>query len=175
MVLLVPGLWNSGPDNPQSAWERERTDCVRVVQREWERPRRAEWVETLEAAIRRAPEPVVLAAHSLGCALVAHWAGRPSASLAQVRGALLVAPSDVEQPAYPEGPTGFAPMPRERLPFRSIVVRSSNDVYVSVARAAEFARAWGAEVVDAGPVGHINADSGLGSWEFGQRLLERLL
>jgi predicted alpha/beta hydrolase family esterase len=72
MVLLLPGLWNSGPENPQSYWERERGDCERVVQREWETPRREEWVATLEQAVRAARAPVVLSAHSLGCALVAH-------------------------------------------------------------------------------------------------------
>jgi predicted alpha/beta hydrolase family esterase len=46
---------------------------------------------------------------------------------------------------------------------------------VSLARAGEFARAWGARLVDAGPLGHINADSRLGSWAQGQALLAGLL
>jgi predicted alpha/beta hydrolase family esterase len=174
-VLLVPGLWNSGPENPQSVWERERTDCVRVVQRDWETPARDEWVATLQAAVTRTDGPVVLAAHSLGCALVAHWARSPGASTERVHGALLVAPTDPEAPSYPAGPTGFAPMPREKLPFRTLVVASSNDVYVSMERAREYARAWGARLVDAGPVGHINADSKLGRWVFGEKLLDELL
>jgi serine hydrolase len=168
-------LWNSGPENPQSYWERGRRDCVRVVQRDWERPACEEWVATLESAVRAADPPLVLSAHSLGCALVAHWAGTAGSSVGRVRGALLVAPSDVDDPAYPEGPTGFTPMPRRRLPFRTLVVASSNDVYVSMQRAREYAEAWGAELVDAGPIGHINADSKLGDWLFGRRLLEGLL
>ena len=35
-ILLVPGLWNSGPEHWQSYWERERTDCRRVLQKDWE-------------------------------------------------------------------------------------------------------------------------------------------
>jgi predicted alpha/beta hydrolase family esterase len=106
---------------------------------------------------------------------VAHWARDASAeNLQRVRGALLVAPSDPEGPNYPEGPTGFAPMPLVRLPFPSIVVASRNDVYVTMERAREYAAAWGSKLVDLGDAGHINASSGLGSWAAGYGLLQRL-
>jgi predicted alpha/beta hydrolase family esterase len=116
---------------------------------------------------------VVLAAHSLGCALVAHWAA-VSERTARVRGALLVAPSDVEAPTYPPGTTGFVPMPLKALPFPSIVVMSSDDAYVSPARARQFARAWGSRLVDVGPKGHINSASNLGRWPEGFALVEEL-
>ncbi len=170
-VLLVPGLYDSGPEHWQSHWERARGDCRRVVQRDWQTPSRAEWVATLDAAVAGLRGPPVLAAHSLGCCTVAYWAalGRPA------RGALLVAPSDVEAPSYPSGTTGFVPMPMARLPFPAIVVASDDDEYVTPERAAEFARAWGARLVRIGRAGHINSASGLGSWVDGQRLLEELL
>jgi len=170
-VLIVPGLYDSGPEHWQSHWERARGDCLRVVQRDWQTPSRADWVATLDAAVAGMRTPPVLAAHSLGCCTVAHWAalGR------RARAALLVAPSDVEAPSYPSGTTGFAPMPMQRLPFPSIVVASDDDEYVSAARAADFARAWGARLVRIGRAGHINSASGLGSWLDGQRLLEELL
>src|SRR5436305_12239296 len=174
-VLLVPGLWNSGPENWQSYWERERRDCLRVVQSDWETPHREDWVATLDRIVAASPEAVVLAAHSLGCALVAHWAGSPGASIGKVRGAMLVAPSDVEAPSYPPGPRGFGPMPGRMLPFAAVVVASSDDPYVTLERARQFARAWGADLVDAGPLGHINAESKLGSWPQGQAILEGLV
>src|SRR3954468_10163898 len=114
-VLLVPGLWNSGPENWQSYGERERGDCVRVVQSDWETPRREDWVRTLEKAVATAPEPVVLAAHSLACTLVAHWAGSPGATGGNGGGAVMVAPGAVEAPPSPKGPRGFEPMPRRTL------------------------------------------------------------
>ena len=172
-ILLVPGLWNSGPEHWQSYWERERTDCRRVLQRDWETPRCSDWVAALDTAVAGSNLPVVLAAHSLGCALVAHWAGG-SRHLAKVRGALLVAPSDVEAPSYPAGTTGFAPMPLEKLPFPSILVTSTNDVYVTPDRARQFARAWGSRLVDVGPKGHINSASSLGMWPEGFALVEEL-
>ena len=174
-ALILPGLSSSGPEHWQTMWEQRDPSCRRVEQREWETPRCADWVTTLDDAVSRSAGDVVLVAHSSSCALVAHWARDASSrNVTKVRGALLVAPSDPEAPSYPEGPTGFAPMPLARLPFPSIVVASRNDPYVSLERAREYAAAWGSELVDVGDAGHINAASGLGAWPTGYGLLQRL-
>lgn len=175
-VLILPGLYNSGPQHWQSHWEAGHPSFVRVQQRDWEIPDRQEWVETLHQAIVADPGPVVLAAHSLGCCLVAHWAAavHPHDG-GSVQGALLVAPSDVEAPSYPPGTTGFTPMPLARLPFPSIVVASTDDEYVGLARAERFAAAWGSRLEVVGPLGHINSASRLGSWPQGFALLRDLL
>jgi len=174
-ALILPGLSNSGPTHWQTLWEQSDPSCRRVEQAEWETPRCADWVSTLDAAVAASADPVVLVAHSSSCALVAHWARDASAEfVAKARGALLVAPSDPEGPNYPEGPTGFAPMPTARLPFPSIVVASRDDLYVTFERAREYASAWGSELVDLGDAGHINASSGLGTWSVGYGLLQRL-
>jgi predicted alpha/beta hydrolase family esterase len=170
-VLLLPGLWNSGPDHWQSHWEAAFPICKRVVQHDWETPRAEDWIERLQEQITAMQAPVVLAAHSLGCALVARWA--------QVHGkgvdaALLVAPSDTEAPSYPSGTTGFVPMPLQRLPFRSIVAASTDDPYVSLERARFFAQAWGAQFHCVGPKGHIGTAAKLGMWDEGLDLLQRL-
>jgi predicted alpha/beta hydrolase family esterase len=171
-VLTLPGLWNSGPEHWQSHWERVAPAVFRrVVQREWERPAAADWVEVLEGAVVDAGPGVLLAAHSLACALVALWA---QLSHTPIRGALLVAPSDVESPYYPEGPTGFAPMPLHKLPFPSVVVASDDDPYVSVLRARAFATAWGSRLVAVKGLGHLNSDSKLSDWPLGLSLLREL-
>jgi len=175
-VLTIPGLWNSGPEHWQTYWERERGDVRRVLQDEWERPRRADWVARIRAELRALEAPVVLAAHSLGCCTVAHLARDAAPSeLARVRGALLVAPSDVEAPSYPQGTVGFKPMPLARFSFPTIVAGSSNDEYVSPERARFFAAKWGARYVDMGARGHLNSASNLGLWPEGQTLLDELL
>ena len=170
-ILIVPGFGNSGPDHWQSLWQSALPGCVRVEQRDWEAPIRAEWVETLDDAIGRQPAAPVLVAHSLGCLAVAHWA---TAHARPVKGALLVAPPDVEEPYTPEAVRGFAPIPMARLPFATILVASRNDVYTAFARARGFADAWGSRFVDCGDAGHINADAGFGSWPDGERLLAEL-
>lgn len=170
-VLILPGLFNSGPEHWQSRWEAVHPEFRRVIQEDWERPRCADWMARLDAAVAATPN-AVLVAHSSSCALVAHWVARGGSG--RVRGALLVAPSDPEAPSYPVGPTGFAPMPRTRLPFPSVVVASTNDQYVSVERARGFAEAWGSRLVIVGDAGHINSQSGLGDWPAGFALLQEL-
>jgi serine hydrolase len=171
-VLILPGLYNSGPEHWQSRWEAAHRSFRRVVQSDWETPRRKDWVARLDEEVRATPD-AVLVAHSSSCALVAHWASTCPA--APVHGALLVAPSDPEGPAYPKGPTGFAPMPMQRLAFPTIVVASTDDIYVTMDRAQSFAGAWGSRLVNIGSAGHINSQSALGDWPFGLTLLEELI
>ncbi|HEV7704735.1 MAG TPA: alpha/beta fold hydrolase [Gemmatimonadaceae bacterium] len=170
-VLILPGLYDSGPDHWQSYWERSLPDVVRVTQRDWDTPDRVEWVATLERAVTEHGSDVVLVGHSTGCALIAFWAASTARA---VRGALIVGPSDTEAASYPRGPTGWTPMPMERLPFPSIVVASTDDEYVTIARAQHFANAWGSAFVNIGPAGHINSASGLGEWPLGRELLAEL-
>ena len=172
-VLTVPGLWNSGPLHWQTQWEAKHPHWQRVQQSNWDRPDRDEWVRTLETVIAAQTKPVILAAHSLGCCLVAQWAADTGGK--GVKGAMLVAPSDVEAPGYPEEGRSFDRMPLVRLPFRSIVVASTNDEYISVERAKFFAEAWGSELVMIGDAGHINGASGHGPWPRGEEILEELL
>ncbi|MFZ4110560.1 MAG: RBBP9/YdeN family alpha/beta hydrolase [Polymorphobacter sp.] len=175
-LVIIPGFNGSGPDHWQTLWQAKRPRAARVEQAHWHDPDPDSWTATLSATIAAAPGPVILVAHSLGCATVAHWAGRADAGLIdRIAGALLVAPCDVERPGLPVAIARFAPMPRPVLPFRSTVVASSNDAYASLDRARDFAAAWGSAFVDAGPLGHINAASGLGDWPYGEVLLDTLL
>ena len=171
-VITLPGLWNSGPQHWQTLWERTHPKWTRIPHRDWNNPTCHEWVEELDAAIALADGPPLLVAHSLSCALVAQWAA--SGSELHIAGALLVAPSDVDAPGYPKDAVGFGPMPMQRLPFPSIVVASSNDEYVSIERAREFAAAWGSRLVEIGEAGHINGASGFGAWPEGEALLKEL-
>jgi hypothetical protein len=170
-TLILPGLYDSGPEHWQSHWERSSPGFKRVRQANWETPDRRDWVAALDAAVAGEPGEVVLAAHSTACALVAFWA---AGSRRPIRGALLVGPSDTEAASYPVGPTGWRPMPLGRLPFPSILVASSDDEYVTLERAERFASAWGSRFVNAGPLGHINSASSLGDWPMGRALLESL-
>jgi hypothetical protein len=170
-VLILPGWGDSGPGHWQSLWERANPGFSRVVQRDWEYPIRTEWVEVLDREIRAAGGEVILVAHSLGCITMAHWARSGSRP---IRGALLVAPPDVEHPDFPPVTEGFAPIPRERLAFPSIVVASRNDPFGDFERSRALAQAWGSRFVDAGNSGHVNTDAGFGPWPLGETLLAEL-
>ncbi|PTL76891.1 alpha/beta hydrolase [Vitiosangium sp. GDMCC 1.1324] len=171
-LLIVPGYNNSGPQHWQSHWERLLPGALRVQQRDWDHPTVEEWVAALDAAIATCGEPPVLVTHSLGGSTVAHWAIRHRRA---IRGALLVAPPDLDSPALPSECLTFTPIPRQPLPFRSILIASRDDPYASFERSEQMARDWGSRLVDAGPTGHINSASGLGEWPWGQALLRELL
>jgi uncharacterized protein len=169
-ILIVPGFGNSGPDHWQTRWEQKLSSARRVWHPALEHARRDDWVEAVVEAVERAEKPVVLVAHSLGVIGIVHAASRlADLNLAsKVTGAFLVAPSNVERDSLrPEIDRAFAPIPRDPLPFPSLLVASRNDPYCDFEVAADHANAWGSALVDAGEAGHINADSGHGPWPEG--------
>lgn len=171
-VLIVPGYTGAGPGHWQTLWERKHPEYRRVEQRNWHQPQLEEWLAVLDAAVQDSPTPVVFVAHSLGCILIAHWHLHHSGD---IRGALMVAPADVEREDAPTPVRGFAPIPLQPLPFPSVVVASSNDPYVSPERAEHFAGSWGSRFVNIGPCGHIDTAAGFGPWRRGEVLLQNLL
>lgn len=176
VILIVPGIDNSGPDHWQTRWEARRDDCRRVDLGMWDKPHRNTWVNKLNLAIHRADGPVILVAHSLGCLTVAWWAEYEQPGFGNpVVGALLVAPPDVERPGPDERLARFGACPRSPLPFPGILAASRSDPYCTFRRALSLARDWNCRFVDCGDAGHINADSGLGDWREGERLLNRMI
>lgn len=173
LYLIVPGISNSSENHWQSLWERAFPDKFRrIEQREWNAPVCSAWIEKIENDVATAgPLNVVLVAHSLGCTAVAQWAQKYDT---KIKGALLVAPSDCEAPTYTFDTKGFAPIPLSKLPFKSIVVASTNDEYVSFERAKFFADTWGSELVNVGEKGHINLNAGFGAWDEGLEILKGL-
>jgi hypothetical protein len=172
-ILLVPGAGNSGPDHWHTHWQATDRTIQRVKQADWNDGTRAQWIEALDRDVRASSASVVLAAHSMGAVLVAHWA---AAHRGPIAGALLVAPADVEGNWAGEGSLyrRFAPIPMMRLPFASIVVASTNDPYLSISRAQELAQAWGSRLHVVGALGHVGSDAKLGNWEPGLKLLDGL-
>jgi len=171
-IFILPGLNNSGAEHWQTYWE-QQYGFTRIQQKDWDTPVCKDWITTIDQAISNHPsEEVVLVGHSLACCTIAHWARQYNRT---IKAALLVGPSDVEAPSYPPGTSGFAPMPLQRLPFKSTVVASSNDQYVTMERALYFARCWGSELIDVGALGHINSASNIGHWAEGYKILQSLL
>lgn len=169
--LIVPGLGNSGPEHWQTWFESSGSNFIRIQQQEWEAPACEEWISAIDRAVSAFdPSTVVLIGHSLGCLTIVHWANKYKRT---IKGALLVAPSDAEADVYTFPAKGFAPIPLDRLNFKTIVVASSNDVWVSLERAAHFAKCWGSELVNIGEAGHINSASGHYKWEEGLALLKK--
>jgi predicted alpha/beta hydrolase family esterase len=135
-------------------------------------------VRAIERTAREIDGPVIVVAHSGGVITVAHWAEQ---TRCHVHGALLAVPPDFERPTPPGFPTTFAlraggwlPVPREPLPFPSIVAASRNDPLAAYDRVNELASAWGSRLVDLGEVGHLNPASGFGEWPRALSLIDEL-
>jgi predicted alpha/beta hydrolase family esterase len=164
-TLIVPGLHGSGTDHWQTWMERQLNDCVRVMQSDWSNPELPQWSAKVRREIARAPGRVYVVAHSFGClaAVQAAFDYRE-----RVDGLMLVAPADPDRfglsAAIPERPLG--------LP--TVVVASTNDPWMSFRQAVTWAEDWGAELVNLGPAGHVNPQSGFGAWPRGLSILRCL-
>lgn len=181
-VLIVPGLRDAVPAHWQSwlatALAQRQQPVYSVVPMGRDQLRCADRVAAIEQAVRAIDGPLVAVAHSAGCLSLVHWA-QTSARTHQVKGALLATPPDFETP-LPDGyPTpealqqgAWLPVPRQRLPFNSLVALSQNDPLGEVKVVAQLAADWGAESVDVGAVGHLNPAAGYGPWPQALALLD---
>lgn len=168
-VLILPGWQGSGPLHWQMRWV-EKYGYQVVVQHDWLRPLRGDWLSRLDDVMSDLSEPIFLVAHSLGCIQVASWASI-SKQTHKVKGALLVAPADVEALPLQDAFSSWRPVTLKKIPFKTTLFSSQNDPFCSVARAKTFAEAWGSQWVDTGLTGHLNADSQLGDWSEGHAYL----
>jgi uncharacterized protein len=186
--LILPGWQNSGALHWQSIWETQ-LKAQRVMQHDWMRPLRGDWITRLEDHLLSIPEQtieqqcvpagqkdhqkIIFIAHSLGCHLVSAWAAL-SKQTHRIQGALLVAPPDGIRENFPPELKSWRPPVLQKLPFPSICVISSNDPFCELQPGKNMAAAWGSELVELGERGHINAESGLLDWPQGRELLARL-
>lgn len=165
-ILIVPGLHGSGPDHWQTRWQERYPLFDRVEQPRWDVPDLSAWSDCVGRVLDQSEQPTLIVAHSFGCLASVHRAVTAASVLA---GALLVAPADPEK-------FGLAAiLSQVALRCPSIIVGSTNDPWMASHRAAEWARRWGSWFVNAGALGHINAESGLGDWPFGLSLLNDLI
>lgn len=169
--IIIPGLGNSGEDHWQTFFEKSGDNFYRINQRDWHTPQCEIWVDQVEHELSNfSLQDVVLVSHSLGCLTVAHWADKYKH---QVKGALLVAPADIDSligdSTLPM--KGFSPIPLQPLNFPTILVGSENDPWCTLQRAQIFATHWGSRFINAGKAGHINGLSGYGEWFLGLDLI----
>lgn len=173
-ILVIPGWKNSDRDHWQSRWERNLSTARRVAQDDWDTPRCADWARAICAAGASASRPIVLLAHGCGVLAAAH--ALIAADGPRVAGAFLVAPPDLSaSDDWPARKGGFWPPPLAPLPTRVVLVASRSDRTCRFDEAEAMAQAWNAQLVDAGPSGHINTASGQGPWPDGLLQFGRFL
>lgn len=164
-TLIVPGLRSSGLEHWQTWFEHRIPGSVRVIQRDWSHADLPEWSSRVRREINRIPGRIIIVAHSFGV-LAAVQAAEDHKG--KVAGALLVAPADPDKLDVADY------LPARPLSFKSVIVASTNDPWMTLERAAYWADRWDSELVNLGAVGHINVESGFGPWPEGLSLLEKL-
>lgn len=170
VYLILPGYGNSDGAHWQTFFEKMLPNVVRVHQKSWDKPVCEDWIETINEAVKMYdPTNVVLVSHSLGGIAIAHWAAKCKI---KIKGAMLVAPPDLDAPWQDLGLESFAPMPLLTFPFPSVVVASTNDNWMFVDRSVFFAEKWGSKLLFIDNAGHINAASGYGKWQEGLDILK---
>ena len=182
-ILIIPGLRDHVEAHWQTHLAKELPNCVTVPPLEQDKLNCQARLDAIDRALDSIEGPVLIVAHSAGCMMVAHWAQRsPQSALHRVVGAVLATPADVEtqMPAgYPAkdvlADNGWTPIPRQRFPFATLLAASSNDPLTQLDRARRFANDWGSQLVELGPVGHLNPASGHGHWPEAQQLIQDLL
>lgn len=164
-LIVVPGLGGPDPEHWQARWAARLSTAMHVEQRDWHAPEPGEWAERIAEAVAAATRPAVILAHGLGVAATVHAA--PAFRAGVVRGGFLVAPVDVERPGIDPRLHAFSPLPRDPLPFPSLLVASRTDPDCDYGRAEDFAYDWGSAIVDAGEAGGLDGASGHGPWPEG--------
>jgi uncharacterized protein len=168
--LIIPGYGNSGEKHWQTYFESRLPNSFRIPQKSWDKPLCNDWVNAINEAVGQYnPETVVLVSHSMGGIAITHWASKFDI---KIKGAMMVAPPDLDNPFQDLGLESFTPIPLARLPFPSIIVASTNDHWTSIERYQTFAKNWGSKLIFIGDVGHINPSSGYGNWDEGLELLK---
>jgi predicted alpha/beta hydrolase family esterase len=181
VIITVPGLRGEVPEHWQTHLAAELPNVRPVPPLGRQNPSLDDRVAALQQTIEAAEGPVLIVAHSAGVIITVHWAARRPDAAARVRGALLVTPPVLAAELPPEYPSlstladlGWLPIPRQPLPFPSIVAASTNDSLGDSAQVRALADDWGSRHHDLGAVGHLNPASGYGPWPGVANLIKQL-
>jgi len=170
--FIIPGYQGSGLDHWQTWIQSKEPHFTRIEQRNWNEPNLEEWANQIEHTIANYnPQSVVLVAHSMGCHAVAEWSRRFDRA---IKAALLVAPPDALEVEAKILNCSIQQASFSKLPFRTALVASTNDPWISIDTAQSYAQSWGSDLVNIGDAGHINNLSGYGEWEQGYEILKKL-
>jgi predicted alpha/beta hydrolase family esterase len=181
VIITVPGLRGRVHDHWQTWLAARRPEVIPLPPLGRDNPSLAIRVAGLQETVQSTGRPVIIVAHSAGVLTAVHWAARHRGSTGSVLGAVLATPPDLASPLPAEYPSlatlaehGWLPIPREQLPFASIVAASANDALGDPQRVRALADAWGSRWLDLGAVGHLNPASGYGDWPQADLLIEEI-
>lgn len=167
-TLLVPGVGGADAGHWMTWWERQEAGAIRADLTDPDHPVPAVWEFELTALILEHPG-AILVGHGLGAVTIVRiLAGWPHLPVGAV---LLVAPCATEDITRIRS---FGPIPEAPLAVPALLVASRNDPSMPFDRSSRLADAWGADLVDLGEAGHVDALAGFGPWPGGMALRDTL-
>lgn len=165
-ISIIPGINNSGPQHWQTLWE-QQYGFARIEQRNWDNPVFKDWKKNLTRAVKNkgTGKNNILITHSLGCLLTVK-------ALPEIKdyisGIFLVAVPDPSTDFFSsEYLRTFRGLPEKNLEVPGYMIYSENDTFSTAAYSVKQGKTWGLRTINAGRKGHINSDSGLGTWKEG--------
>ncbi len=161
-ILLVPGLYDSGPQHWQTLWQQQHPDWLRIQQADWTTPDLQRWAAPVLDILQNSQKPLTLVAHSFGCLASLYAATQLPEKISSL---FLVAPADPELLGVQEG------LIYHPTPVAGRIIASSNDPWMSLDRICLLSQRWNLPMSLLGPLRHINAESGHGEWPEGLELL----
>ena len=162
-VLIVPRLGGADEGDWPSRWAAKLSTARLVTPSDVRETRPEIWTGAIADAVRAARRPVLFVGHGFGAAAIASAAFGLGG--ADIRGAFLVSPTDRARLGRVTG--GGSSRPGAPLPWPAVVVASRNDAEGAYDAVAALAAEWGADLIDAGHAGGLDAESGHGPWPEG--------
>ena len=172
IIVNVPGYTNAGPAHWQTLLENKFTNFKRVMQQDWLSPLREEWMQGIEETVSAIDGDIILVGHSCGAVAIAQWALACDSS--KVKGALLVAPADIDSDSAIEAIHVQRPLPNDVLPFSTKLIYSDNDDHSSAARSKQMGENWGSELILVKGASHFHTEAGFGEWPEAEKWIEQL-
>ena len=178
-ILIVPGYRGSPSGHWQTWIEAQYPNAERLTAIDYHQPALSDWSEHISEYLANQTHPVTIVAHSFGC-LAAVLAIKKHQS--KVSAALFVAPASPLRFTehghindFPNMPTISTILPNTSLGIIGLIVASQNDPWMAYKDAYKLSLRWGMLCHNAGPVGHINLESGHGPYPAVKLFLDSLI
>lgn len=181
LCLTIPGLNGSDENHWQSWAEREIPNCRRVQGINFDKPVVAAWADTIRQAVKAEPGNVILLAHSFGCLASVMAIADAETKVCAV---VLVAPASparfnaagliTTESSTQASQSLLGCIPTRPLNTPGVLIASTNDPWMSLPNAEQWASAWGLRLVCLDNAGHINTAAGFGRWPMVHQLVEKL-
>lgn len=169
-IVIVPDIGGTDRRHWLTHWKSNYPELMRFAEYDAADATCRKWVRGIEDAVASAGPQTTLVAHGLGCLAVVHWA---ALTFRPVEAAMLVSvPNIVSNARHPRQLSGFTPVPRNVLPFRTLIVTSEEEG--DYEHALAYAEDWDATMVVVGSISHRTTPKCRQTWDEGLNLLWNL-